>query len=102
MELNGAQKAVLMLLSMDEAAATPILAELDPDEVKRLREAAAGLSAVPTQALEGVYQEFIKRSREAIAVPGGGVRYLRKLTGRSHGEQIAQQIFLEASGGPIE
>lgn len=102
MELNGAQKAVLMLLSMDEAAATPILAELGPDEVKRLREAASGLSAVPTQALEGVYQEFIQRSRQAVAVPGGGVRYLRKLTGKALGEQAAQQIFLEASGGPLE
>ncbi|HEY8945033.1 MAG TPA: hypothetical protein VIM73_12260, partial [Polyangiaceae bacterium] len=96
MELSGAQKAVLMLLSMDEAAATPILAELDAEEVKRLREAAAGLSAVPTQALEGVYQEFIQRTRQAIAVPGGGVRYLRKLTGRALGENVAQQIFLES------
>jgi len=102
MELSGAQKAVLMLLSMDEAAATPILAELDAEEVKRLREAAAGLSAVPTQALEGVYQEFIQRTRQAIAVPGGGVRYLRKLTGRALGENVAQQIFLESSGGPLE
>jgi flagellar motor switch protein FliG len=102
MELSGAQKAVLMLLSMDESAATPILAELDAEEVKRLREAAAGLSAVPTGALHGVYQEFVQRSRDAVAVPGGGVRYLRKLTGRAHGEQVAQEIFLEATGGPLE
>lgn len=102
MELNGAQKAVLMLLSMDEAAATPILAELGADEVKRLREAAASLTAVPTQSLEGVYQEFIQRSRQAVAVPGGGVRYLRRLTGRAHGEDLAQQIFLESGGGPLE
>ena len=82
MDLSGPQKAVLMLLSMDEAAATPILAELDADEVKRLREAAAGLRAVPTNALEGVYNEFIQRSQEAVAVPGGGVPYLRRLAGR--------------------
>ena len=55
MELSGPQKAVLMLLSLDEASATPILAELDAEEVKRLREAASGLRAVPAQALEGVY-----------------------------------------------
>jgi flagellar motor switch protein FliG len=101
MELSGAQKAVLMLLSMDEAAATPILAELDADEVKRLREAASGLRAVPTQALEHVYREFVERTQQAVAVPGG-VRYLRKLTGRALGEQVAQEIFLEASAGPME
>ncbi len=102
MELSGAQKAVLMLLSMDEAAATPILSELDPEDVKRLREAAANLRAVPTQSLESVYKEFIDRSREAVAVPGGGVRYLRKLTGRALGEQKAQEIFLEATQSPMD
>lgn len=102
MELNGAQKAVLMLLSMDEAAATPILAELDPEEVKRLREAATGLSAVPTHALQGVYQEFIERTQQAVAVPGGGVRYLRRLTGRALGESKAQEIFHEVASGPLE
>ncbi len=102
MDLSGPQKAVLMLLSMDEAAATPILAELDPEEVKRLREAAAGLRAVPTTALEGVYQEFINRSQEAVAVPGGGVPYLRKLAGRALGEQVAQEIFLEGVEGPMD
>lgn len=102
MDLSGPQKAVLMLLSMDEAAATPILAELDAEEVKRLREAAAGLRSVPTTALEGVYTEFIQRSQEAVAVPGGGVPYLRRLAGRALGEQVAQEIFLEGVEGPME
>lgn len=102
MDLSGAQKAVLMLLSMDEAAATPILAELDAEEVKRLRAAASDLRAVPTSSLEKVYQEFIERTQQAVAVPRGGVRYLRKLTGRAHGEQMAQQIFLEGAQGPLE
>ena len=30
MDLSGPQKAVLMLLSLDESVATPIIAELDP------------------------------------------------------------------------
>jgi flagellar motor switch protein FliG len=102
MELSGPQKAVLMLLSMEEGTATPILAELDAEEVKRLREAASELRAVPAQALEGVYNEFIERTQQAVAVPGGGVRYLRRLTGRALGEQMAQEIFLEAAQSPME
>ena len=85
MDLSGPQKAVLMLLSMDEAAATPILAELDADEVKRLCEAAAGLRAVPTNALEGVYNEFIQRSRKrshgSSRMPGGSRARARSLAG---------------------
>ena len=69
--LTGPQKAVLMLLSLDEATATPILAEMDPEDVKKLRDAAAGLRAVPTTSLDGVYAEFIERSRTAVAVPKG-------------------------------
>src|SRR5258706_8593279 len=94
-ELTGPQKAVLMLLSMDEATATPILAELDASDVKKLRDAASELRSVPSVALDGVYAEFIERSRTAVAVPKGGVRYLRKLAGRALGEPAAQEIFLE-------
>jgi flagellar motor switch protein FliG len=92
--LTGPQKAVLMLLSLDEATATPILAEMDPEDVKKLRDAAAGLRAVPTTSLDGVYAEFIDRSRSAVAVPKGGVRYLRR--------PAAQQIFLETEATALE
>jgi flagellar motor switch protein FliG len=100
--LTGPQKAVLMLLSLDEATATPILAEMDPEDVKKLRDAAAGLRAVPTTSLDGLYAEFIERSRTAVAVPKGGVRYLRRLAGRALGEPAAQQIFLEAEATAIQ
>jgi flagellar motor switch protein FliG len=101
-ELTGPQKAVLMLLSLDEATATPILAEMDAEDVKKLRDAAAGLRAVPTTSLDGVYAEFIDRSRSAVAVPKGGVRYLRRLAGRALGEPAAQQIFLETEATALE
>ena len=102
LELTGPQKAVLMLLSLDEATATPILAEMDAEDVKKLRDAAAGLRAVPTTSLDGVYAEFIDRSRSAVAVPKGGVRYLRRLAGRALGEPAAQQIFLETEATALE
>src|SRR3954470_10129771 len=95
MELSGPEKAVLLLLSLDEAAATPILGELEAADVRKLRAAAAGMRAVPAVALSGVYAEFIQHTKEAVAVPRGGVRYLRKLTGRALGETAAQEIFLD-------
>lgn len=95
MELSGPEKAVLMLLSLDEATATPILSELDPQDVRKLREAASSMRAVPATALEQVYAEFIQQTKEAVAVPKGGVRYLRRLAGRALGESKAQEIFVD-------
>jgi len=102
MELSGPEKAVLMLLSLDEATATPILGELDPSDVRKLREAASNMRAVPATALEHVYAEFIQQTKEAVAVPRGGVRYLRRLAGRALGETKAQEIFVDQQQSALE
>ncbi|MEO8905648.1 MAG: flagellar motor switch protein FliG [Polyangiaceae bacterium] len=102
MELSGPEKAVLMLLSLDEATATPILSELDPADVRKLREAASNMRAVPATALEHVYAEFIQQTKEAVAVPRGGVRYLRRLAGRALGETKAQEIFVDQQQSALE
>ena len=102
MELSGPEKAVLMLLSLDEATATPILSELEPADVRRLREAASNMRAVPATALEHVYAEFIQQTKEAVAVPRGGVRYLRKLAGRAMGEVKASEIFVDQQESALD
>lgn len=92
-ELTGPEKAVLLLLSLDEAAAAPIMSELDAEEVRKLREVAAMMRSIPSSALDSVYREFVEKTREAIAVPRGGVRYLRRLATRALGESKTQAIF---------
>lgn len=91
--LTGPEKAVLLLLSLDEGAASSIVSELGPEEIKRLREVASNMKSVPTSALDRVYDEFVKRSRSAVAVPRGGLPYLRKLSSRALGEAATQDIF---------
>ncbi|HVU05611.1 MAG TPA: FliG C-terminal domain-containing protein [Polyangiaceae bacterium] len=102
MELTGPEKAVLLLLSLDETSATPIIAELEPGEVRKLREVASMMRAVPTTALDKVYGEFVQNSREAVAVPRGGVRYLRRLATRALGEAKTQEIFVDAPQTAME
>ena len=102
MELSGPEKAVLMLLSLDEATATPILSEMDAGDVRKLREAASNMRAVPATALEHVYTEFIQQTKEAVAVPRGGVRYLRRLAGRAMGEVKASEIFIDQQESALE
>src|SRR5450432_1964707 len=102
MELSGPEKAVLMLLSLDEATATPILSEMDAADVRKLREAASNMRAVPATALELVYAEFIQQTKEAVAVPRGGVRYLRRLAGRAMGELKASEIFVDQKESALD
>jgi flagellar motor switch protein FliG len=102
MELSGPEKAVLMLLSLDEATATPILSEMDAADVRKLREAASNMRAVPATALEHVYAEFIQQTKEAVAVPRGGVRYLRRLAGRAMGEVKASEIFVDQKESALD
>lgn len=91
--LTGPEKAVLLLLSLDEAAAASIVSELGPEEIRRLREVAGDMKSVPSSALDHVYDEFVKRSHFAVAVPRGGLHYLRKLSSRALGEAATQDIF---------
>lgn len=101
-ELQGAEKAVLMLLSLDETAATPIIAELEESELRRLREVASRMRTVPSSALGRVYGEFVVASQEAVAVPKGGIRYLRRLTTRALGEEQSNAIFYDAPPSAME
>jgi len=91
--LTGPQKAVLMLLSMEESTAVPVLSEMTSEEVGELRKAANTLRSVPVHQLGSVYAEFIERSQNALAIPRGGVRYLEQITSRALGPARSDAIF---------
>ena len=101
MALTGPEKAVLLLLSLDENIAGPIVAELEDGDLRKLREVAAMMRAVPASAVNDVHREFVARANEAIAVPRGGVTYLRRLASRSLGEARSQGIFVDAPESAI-
>jgi flagellar motor switch protein FliG len=101
-DLTGPQKAVLMLLSLDEATAAPITSELDEEDLRKLQQVASTMRAVPAGALAQVYAEFVERSNQAVAVPRGGVRYLRRIATRALGEARAREIFSETQQSPID
>lgn len=91
-----------MLLSLDESTAAPIIAELDMDDLRKLREVATVMRAVPASALDSVYVEFLERSQEAVAVPKGGVGYLRRVATKALGEAKTAEIFLEGPQSSLD
>ena len=95
MDLTGAEKAVVMLLSLDESVAAPIIAELEPEELRKLQQVAEKMRSVPTSALENLYAEFIEEAQRAVAVPRGGARYLTNIATRALGPAKMNEIFVD-------
>ena len=100
--LTGPEKAVLLLLSLDESVAAPIVAELEDADVRKMREIATMMREVPKQALDGLYGEFMERARDAVAVPKGGLSYLRRLAVKALGEARSHELFVGAPASPFE
>lgn len=100
--LTGPEKAVLFILSLDEEVALPIMHGLDEPELRKLREVASTMSEVQAGALDGIYREFLERTASAVAVPRGGLGYLRRLTAGALGEDRARLVFEGGAQSPLD
>ncbi len=99
--LTNSEKAVLFLLSLDEEIARPIVAELGEEEIRKLRAVAATMREVPKDAIELTFREFLERSGNAVAVPRGGLPYLRRLSNEALGEDRTRAVFEDGVTSPL-
>src|SRR5438105_430464 len=98
--VTNAEKAVLFLLSLDELAAANVVRELGEAELRKLRAVASTMREVPAGALDETFRDFLQRSASAVAVPRGGLPYLRRLSAGALGEQRAREIFEDGVTSP--
>lgn len=99
--LTGPEKAVLLLLSLDEDVATPIVRELNDNELKKLRAVASTMREIPRGAIDATFREFLDRSTSSVAVPRGGLPYLRRLSVEALGESRARDVFDNRETSPL-
>jgi flagellar motor switch protein FliG len=99
--LTGPEKAVLFLLSLDEDVATHIVNELREPDLRKLRQVASTMSEVRSDAIGEVYHDFLERSSSAVALPRGGLPYLRRLTVGAIGEERARNVFEDGVTSPL-
>lgn len=99
--LTNAEKAVLFLLSLDEEVARPLVDELTEDDLRKLRTVASTMREVPKDAVNKTFKEFLDKSDTAMAVPRGGLRYLRRLSAGSIGEDRARALFEDGVTSPL-
>lgn len=94
MDLEGASKAAVFLLSLDEQQALKVIEELDEHELRLLKEAVESLSPVSQENLEEVFVQFTQDFKRGFApTKRQGRRYLQDLVLRARGEDQAVRIF---------
>src|SRR3954470_21182697 len=69
-EMDGAQRAAVLLLMLGEKHGAPIWAMLEEDEVKRVSYAMAQLGSIEARTVEGLIVDFVSRLSSAGAVTG--------------------------------
>jgi flagellar motor switch protein FliG len=92
---------VLFLLSLDEQVAASVVRELGEVELRKLRAVASTMREVPAGAMDETFRDFLARSESAVAVPRGGLPYLRRLSAGALGEQRAREIFEDGVTSPL-
>lgn len=95
MQLSGKAKAAVFLLSLPEAKALKVIAELDERELRDLKGAVENMNPIPQSALAEVYSEFSEDFKRGLTSVQGGSGYLKSLVTKARGEQEAQRIFTE-------
>ncbi|MDH4247025.1 MAG: flagellar motor switch protein FliG [Deltaproteobacteria bacterium] len=93
--LSGAQKAAILLLTMEEEAAAEVLKNLNEDEIRAVTAHMARFQSITPQDVNRVASEFYRvaeRARFLPESPETKVDYLRKILGRALGEERADEM----------
>jgi flagellar motor switch protein FliG len=92
--LTGPQKALVLLLSLEEPLAAKIMAHMREEELRTLRRSTDGLREVDAATIVAVHREFAEMLRAgAPASLEGSEGYLRRLAGKAFGERKAGQVW---------
>ena len=91
-EINGRQKAALLLVSMGTERAADVFRHLREDEIETLSLEMAKLQQVPIGMIEAVLEEFTATIQAYDSLSSGGVDYAREVLERALGAERAADI----------
>src|SRR5437588_9609804 len=92
MEIQGRQKAALLLVSMGSERAADVFRHLREDEIESLSLEMAKLQQVPIGMMEAVLEEFAATIQAYDSLSSGGVDYAREVLERALGHERANEI----------
>lgn len=91
-QLDGVDRALVLLLALEEDVASRIVQELSEMEIQKLHQATRDVQNVDMDTLAAVYRAFVEAMGQGRGLAGGEL-YLKKLAGRALGHQRAQKLL---------
>ena len=92
-EMNGTERAALLLMTLGEKEAAEVLKYMGANEVQQLGAAMASLKNVTRDEAGGVLDVFITDVEEQTALGVNTESYVRKLLGKAFGESKAEAFL---------
>ncbi len=104
-ELNGLTKSAILLLALDEEAASIILKQMEQKAVEELTREIASLREIPDKIRDRVVNEFYDIALAQRWANEGGLEYAKQLLGKSlpagDADRILQQISQQVRKTPF-
>ncbi|GAB4110866.1 MAG: flagellar motor switch protein FliG [Phycisphaeraceae bacterium] len=96
-EMSGVQKAAVLLLALDQEAASLILSKLNPKTVEEITRELASTHSVPQEVRDSVLKEFYELAVAQSWAREGGLEYARALLMKSLDPKDAERIISQIS-----
>ncbi len=92
-DVNGTQRAAILMLTLGEANAASIFRHMDVEEVQQLGSAMATVSDVPRDRVSAVLGQLLAAVAEKTSIGVGSAAFLRKALTDSVGERKAGNLL---------
>jgi len=91
--LNGAERAAILLMTLGENDAAEILKHMSPKEVQKLGEAMAAMANIPKDSVTSVLGDFCDAVDEQTELGIGNEEYLKNVLNTALGEDKASSVI---------
>jgi|SRR5579863_1709574 flagellar motor switch protein FliG len=98
-DMSGARKAALLLVSIGHERAARILQSLSEVEVERVMTEIANLGPVDEALVNHVMKDFVSQAHRQNRVPQGGVEVAKELLAEALGSSLKAEAVLARIGG---
>ncbi len=99
-ELNGAERAAVLLMVIGEHEASKVLQHMSPDELQMLGEAMTGVNDITQHEIHDVMKNFASDTKSATPLDIGAYDYLKNVLKKALGTNKAKNILSRIVLGP--
>jgi flagellar motor switch protein FliG len=96
-KLSGAEKAAIIMMSVDEQAASKIISLMSEDEVREISHAMSSLGPVRSEMIENLMTEFVNEMTEGGSIVGN-MDAVEKILEKALGKERVAGLMEEISG----